>query len=309
MDIMVIIHQMIQLFIMMALGYLLLKTGIMDADLNTKLSKLILKCTLPALMLSSVLSQSGERDYSAVGMMFFISVLVYFCLPIISFLIVKLMRFPLDQQGLYMFMFSYGNVGFMGFPVISSIYGNIGVFYAAILNIVFNVSSFTLGVILINYGTAKKGEKLIDLKMLLTPGVSISVLSIIIYLLGITFPSDLVSVIDSVGNVTSPLAMILIGSTLATMNVRSVFTDLRVYPFMVVKQIVIPIMMWLILRILVHDPLMLGASTVLMLMPVANSSVMFANLYGRDEKLAAKGVFITTLFSLISVPAMLHFIA
>jgi predicted permease len=299
---------MIQLAIVMALGYLLFKVKLMDADLNRKLSKLLLNCTLPAMILSSVLEQPAERDYGVVAELFAISIIIYLLLPVIAFFMVKVMHIPIHQQGLYMFMFTYSNVGFMGFPVINSIYGSTGVFYAAIVNIIFNVSSFSLGVIMMNYGTEHKDGKLIEWKNLLSPGVSVSVLSILIYLSGITLPADIVSVCDSVGNITTPLSMLLIGATLATMDIKSVFNDWHIYPFTLVKQIAVPFVLWMLLKIFIKDPEILGTNTVLLLMPVANSSVLFANLYMKDEKLAARGVFITTLFSLISVPAMLYFI-
>jgi hypothetical protein len=107
MDISVILHQMIQLAIVMALGYLLFKVKLMDADLNRKLSKLLLNCTLPAMILSSVLEQPAERDYGVVAELFAISIIIYLLLPVIAFFMVKVMHIPIHQQGLYMFMFTY----------------------------------------------------------------------------------------------------------------------------------------------------------------------------------------------------------
>lgn len=309
----VILHQMAQLFIMIGFGYLLYKFKMMDDEFDKKLTRLVLDGTLPLMVLASVLEQPEERDYGAVANMIIISVFIYIVLPIVAFIIVKCMRLPLKQQGMYMCMLTYGNVGFMGFPVLNAMYGGTAVFYAAILNIVFNISVFSVGTIMVDYrcgDTAETagGSHRFNFKSLLSPGTIISLLSIAIYFTGIIFPDDIVSACSSIGNLTSPLAMMLIGAALAKMDVRSVFDDWRIYPFVIVKQIVMPLIMWLIMRVFIHDDIMLGICTILMMMPVANISVMLANLHGHNEELAARGVFLTTLFSAVSVPLMLYFL-
>ncbi len=123
MEIEVILHQMIQLFIIMGLGYLLYKVKIIDEGFNKKLTRFVLDCTLPLMVLASVLEQPADRDYGVVAEMIVISAGIYIVLPVIAFVIVKFMRLPIDQQGMYMMMLTYGNVGFMGFPVLNAIYG------------------------------------------------------------------------------------------------------------------------------------------------------------------------------------------
>ncbi len=306
MEIEIVLHQMVQLFVIIALGYVLYKAKLMDRDFNGKLTKLLLNCTLPAMVMASVFEQSSDRDMSVVAEVFAVSIALYICLPAVSFVIVKVMRLPKKDQGLYMFMMTYSNVGFMGFPVVDAIYGSTGVFYAAITNIIFNLTAFTIGVIQINYGSEQSGGGLINFRQLLTPGVSMSVLAVAVYLLNIRMPEDIVSICTSVGNITTPLAMILIGSTLATMDIKSIFNDWHVYPYALVRQIALPILMWTILKFIIKDELISGVISVLMLLPIANLSVLFATLYGKDEQLAAKTIFITTLISIVTVPGIIY---
>ena len=121
-------------------------------------------------------------------------------------------------------------------------------------------------------------------------------------------PADITSVCNNLGALTTPLAMLIIGSTLATMDIKSVLNDRRVYIFTLIKQLIIPVMVWAVLKLFVGDALIMGVMTVLLLMPVANNSVLFATMFNKDEKLAAKTVFISTVFSMISVPVMLYFL-
>lgn len=309
MDVFVILHQMVQLFILLGLGYFLYKVKVIDDDFNKNLTKFVLNCTLPLMILASVLEQPAEREYLTVAKVFGISVAIYIILPLLAFVLVKVLRMPKDQQGMYMMMLTYGNVGFMGFPILDAVYGSIGVFYAAMLNIVFNVSAFSAGVIMVNYGAEGGSSSKIQLKSIFSPGIIISLLSIAIYFTGIIFPQDIVSACSAAGGLTSPLAMIIIGATLATMDVKSVFDDWRIYLFTLVKQIILPIIMWLIFRVVIKDEMILGICTILMMMPTANICVMLAKLHNRNEKLAAKGIFITTLFAMVSVPLLMFFIA
>ena len=306
MEISVILHQMVQLFIVMGIGYLLFKVKMIGIEFNKQATKLLINCTMPATIMSSVLAQPAERDLSVVYKVFGISLAIYIILPVIAIILVKLMRIPKHEQGLYMFMTTFSNVGFMGFPVVGAIFGDTAVFYAAMFNIIFTVSSFTCGVVQINYGVTASGEKLFNWKNLVSPGVLFSLLSVVVYMTGVTFPADVVSVCNSLGALTTPLAMLIIGSTLATMDIKSVLNDKRVYIFTVIKQLIIPVVIWAGLRVIVHDPLILGVMTVLLLMPVANNSVLFATMFEKDEKLAAKTVFISTVFSIISVPLMMY---
>ena len=151
----------------------------------------------------------------------------------------------------------------------------------------------------------KKSAAQFKLKNLLSPGVSISVMSIVVYFMNIPFPQDIRAVVSSVGGITTPLAMILIGATLATMELKSIFSDWHVYFYSLVKQVFVPLLLWPVLKLCISDEFILSVIYILILMPVANTSVLFATEYGGDEKLAAKTVFITTVMSIVTVPLLL----
>lgn len=300
MDIQILTNQLIQLFLIICMGYLLYKIKIFSTEVNQKLTKLLLNVSLPAMIVSSVLEQTERPPVDEVLMVFAVAVAMYIILPVISIALVKLMRIPKSQQGLYMFMNTFSNVGFMGFPIISALYGEKGVFYAAIINIIFNLSVFTYGIIMMHYASGEKAD--LNLKKLLSPGILCSVFAVLVYAFNINLPTPVESAIGTLGSITTPLAMLLIGSTLATMDIKSVFNDGRVYVFSVIKQLVLPIILFFAAKMLIHNEYILGITFIMLLMPIANTALLFATEYGRDEKLAAKTVFITTLMSLITIP-------
>lgn len=303
MDIMVIINQMVILFLIMLLGCILCRTGIMNRDFNKRLTKILLNVTMPSLILSSVLEQTGERDFAAVTTVFLIAVATYLLLPVIACLFVWSCRIPKEEKGLYMMMTVYSNVGFMGFPVLNALFGATAVFYAAIFNIVFNLSIYTIGVIMVYYGRAEKAP--IHFKSIFSPGILFSVLAVFVYFLDLKVPYAIESTLASVGALTVPLAMMIIGATLATMNPKELLKDRHLYPYTLFRQLVLPLIYFGPLKLVIRDDFILGISAILLMMPIANTAVLYATEYDGNEKLAAKAVFLTTLFSVVSIPLLL----
>ena len=292
---------MIMLFLILALGYIIFKTKLVDEKFTKIFSQLILKVTMPSMVLSSVLDLTERQALTDVIMSLTIAFVMFFIvLPLSGLLLAKLFRVKKNSTGLYVFMNTFSNVGFMGFPIIEALTGSVGLFYAAIYNLVFNIAVFTLGVWLVNKdkGTSTK----FDYKLLLTPGVIVAFLALVVYFVNIKPPAVFCNAIRMVGSITSPSAMLVIGFTLARMDIKNVFSDWRIYPWTLVKQLIIPLILWIPFSLLIKNEILLTVTFILFAMPVANNAVLFANTYDGDSELAARSVFITTLFALITVP-------
>ncbi len=301
MDIAILMTQMTKLFIILFLGYIIFKLKVIDDHFVKKFSKLILDVTLPAMILSSVLNLEERQKLGDVLTAFAVAVaLLFIVLPMVGLFLAKLLRVRKNQEGLYIYMNTYSNVGFMGFPVIKALCGSVGLFYAAIFNLIFNLSIFSLGVWLMNKDKEKKTN--FNPRSVLTPGVIVAALSIVIYFLNIKPPDLICDTIDTIGSITSPAAMLIIGCTLAKMDVKSIFGDWRLYPWMIIKQLIIPLILWVPFSMFIKNELLLIVVYILSAMPVANTAVLFANTYGGDTQLAARSIFLTTLVSLITVP-------
>ena len=157
MDISVILEQMLKLFLIICLGTLLAKIGILDVHTKQKLTKLMLYVTTPLMIIDAfhdrllmVESQAEGTQNLSVSYLFLMSFVFYILMTVLSFLFIWAMHVPKEQRRLYLFMTIFGNVGFMGFPVVSAVYGNEGLFYAAILNCMFNIIIYTFGVVPFN---------------------------------------------------------------------------------------------------------------------------------------------------------------
>lgn len=310
-DMTVLVNQLIQLFLIICIGYFVFRIGILNETVNKHINSLVINITMPLMIVSSVLSMTNRPDTSTVVSLFAVSIGFFLIMPVLSFIIVKIMLKTMHivkaRQGVYMFMLIFSNVGFMGMPILQAACGENGataVFYAAVLNIFFNLAVFTFGVIMIGYGNTV--ETTLKLKDLLSPGILCSVFAIIIYAFNIHFPSTIENVIDTVGDLTSPLAMILVGSTLASMKLKEVFNEWRIYIFATIKQFVLPILLYPVFRFCIGDDLLFNVMFIEFLMPVANIALMLATEYELDYKFVSKTIFISTLMSLVFIPLVMY---
>ena len=289
------------LFLVLAVGYAANKLKIMTGESNKLLTKLVINIAMPCTILNSVIS--GDVGITGGQALFF--VLMIILTFIIAFLLVipipRLLNTPKEDTGIYQFMVVFGNVGFMGFPVVQSIFGTASIFYVALFNIPFTILSFSLGIIMV----AGRGEK-INPKLFINPALIGAAVAIFIFATKITVPSILSSTTEIIGQLTTPAAMLIIGSTLASIPIKEVFSQWRLYPISLLKLFIVPVITWLVLRLFITDELMLGVLVVLSAMPTATNATMLSMEYGGNEKLASKGVFITTLLSVATIPLLVY---
>lgn len=298
----VIFSQLIQMFLMMFLGGVLRKLRLLDQAFTGKLTTLLLNVTMPCLTFHSVMEQMDNRDFASAGIAAFMGAVMYVVLPLLALGLVCLLRFPKEQRGLYAFMLTYSNVGFMGFPLVKAVFGESAVFYTAIINIAFNISCFTIGIILMYHGREQQVK--LSPRQLLTPSIILSLLAVLMYLLAMPFPDEIISVVGSIGDMTTPLAMLCIGSVLAAMPLKEVVGDWRVYLFSLIKQVILPLCLLPLLHLTLRNQLLLGIGYLLILTPVGNTAVLFATQHDGDASLAARGVFISTILSLVTIPLL-----
>ena len=168
MDVTVILNQMAQLVLVMAAGYGLYKQGQIDDVFYSRLNKFVLHVTMPAMILGSVLTQSRSVQIHMPSMAASCLILTA-VLPVLSFLTAKLLPVAKEDKGLYAFMMMYPNVGFMGFPIMKSIFGNDSVLATSVINLCFNISLFTIGPAAM--GKQNSEKNVFSLKTFLSPGI------------------------------------------------------------------------------------------------------------------------------------------
>ena len=301
MDIMLVVNRMIQLFVMIGVGFVVARANLIQENFNQHLTKFVLNLTMPCMIISSVISSQSHQ--LALRDIMLSTILLVFILPLFAYLCIRLLSLK-KHQGLYMFMMMYPNVGFIGFPLLQSIFGVESILSTAVINMGFNLSLFTLGIIVMTYGQNQRPN--IDIKNLLSPGVISSLLAIFIYVLKIEMPQVIANPISLIGSMTTPLAMIIIGSTLSVYKLKDIFSDIKVYLFIIFIDIIVHIIFFPFISLLIHDTMIQGMTFIILAMPVANGAVLFAKTYNQDEFLAAKTVFISTMLAIVTIPLLVY---
>ncbi|MDD4200833.1 MAG: AEC family transporter [Eubacteriales bacterium] len=301
----IVISEMLQLFLILALGYISAKTKVVNEKFGIQLSSFIILITMPCMIIASVAAIPGDTEKNDILPMFIISVLFFVLMPFISWLITRILHVKKEESHLYIYMTIFSNVGFMGYPLIASIFGEGAILYASIFNLIAIITNFTLGIILMSKG----GEKnTLNLKNLLSPGIIASLFALTIFIANIRLPDMLNNTLKTIGETTTPLAMIVIGIELSNISIKSVFSELKLYPYAVIRQVLLPAAAWLILKNVISSQYILGIVIIIIAMPVTTSAVLFANKYENNVQLATKGIFITTLLSVVTIPLIAYFL-
>ena len=207
---------MVVLFIIVILGYVACKLGYMGDKFDKKLSSIVVDITCPLLVLSSVMGDELP-DRTLILPLLGVGFLTYILLLVFGFWVPRLITKNHNDQGMIGFALMFANVGFIGYPIVSSIFGPKAIFYAALLNMPNTFFIFTAGVMLI------KGEysiKQFNPKVLVSPALLAAFLAALLVAFGIHTPDIIARPVTMVGNVTVPAALMIIGSSMAKLPVR-----------------------------------------------------------------------------------------
>lgn len=214
-------------------------------------------------------------------------------------------KFETSKKVVFTFSTIFSNCGFVGFPLVQGLFGNIGVFYTSIFTIPFNLLMFTYGTSLFSGNNDVKNIG----KQLKNPPLLCTLAGIILFLLSIKLPFPILKTLESIGNMTTSLSMFIIGSMLADItNLKDLFKDLEIYYLSLVKLIIVPILCFVLLHILSTDKMLSEICLVLVSMPTASLIGVFAENYNGNKKAASQCVFSTTILSIITMPCILYLI-
>ena len=307
MNIFVVIQQMLVLLVMMLTGYLVFRIGWLDSNACSKMSKIVVNVLNPCLMIYGVLGKDARLDGSMLGQTLLLVIVYFAVLVLLSGPVASLLRIGKEHYNLYKLMLIFSNVGFMGIPVISSIYGKESILLIAFYNLGYNLLLYTYGIYLAEKGSRSAGKG-IQWKKLLNTGVLSCVAAIAIFAFGVTMPESVCTFFDYVGNAAVPLSMILIGASVAQGGKKECFLDKKMYAFMAVKMLAIPIAAALLLQLLPWPAMVEGVFILMLAMPVGSIVVMLAAEGGNDAIECTKGSILTTLASVLTIPVVSMFL-
>ncbi|WP_250930879.1 AEC family transporter [Clostridium felsineum] len=300
-----VLNQVFMLFLMILVGIYASKMGYINKKLNVGLSNLLLKITLPLLVINSFLTIKFSKSVltSAENILLY-ALIIHVVLIIFSKLAYT--KVTDSKKGVSKFLTVFSNSGFMGYPVLKSIYGAKGVFYCAIFGIILNLFMFSYGIMVLKNSKDNSFKEL--KRAVINPAIIATIIGFILFIFNVKLPTLVISTISSIGSMTSPLSMIIVGIMLADINIGDLFKDKLVYMLTVVKLLIVPAITFVVLKLLNADQIVIGVIVVLEAMPAASNAAVMSLQYGSDENVALKHIFITTVLSIVVIPLVIKLV-
>ncbi len=321
MDFTQVITQVVLLFCIMFLGYFLRSRSILSGEGIKNFSIFIYYVTMPAMILVAI-ARTETATMDEVGDLAIAALFSYVILIILAQIVPKVVKAPPSSKGLYKFMALFGNVGYVGFPMLIAILGKDALFLAALFNIPYNVLLYTIGIYFVMSDHNKDHKMEISFKQFLNPGIMMTLIGLLVFFVGgeqainqsgngfaIRGTKMFLDIAQMLGSITTPLAMIVVGGSLFGVKIDNIYKNYRVIIFSLMRMTIFPLIVGFILSFLGLSTIVVGVAIVLVGMPIATNTVIITNQYGGNILEASEAVFISTVLLLLTAPVLVWIIS
>lgn len=288
------------LYAIVAVGFICDKTGLFSENTARKVVKLLLNIIVPCAIINSFMNIEMNSDTVK---KFFISLGIGAATHIIAIILnILTFRNKSDKDNpVYKYASIYGNLGFMALPLAQAVLGTEGVFYCANGYVMFNIFTYVHGVSLMR----KEKDKADLKKLVLNPGVISFLIGLPLFLLNIRLPYVISEPIGMLSALNSPMGMLIFGTYLAKTDLKTMFTDKKMYLVGIMKLIVLPLVCFGVYYLCGLKGVLLTAAIISASVPSANNTFMFATMYDRNTAVASKTVALVSFMSVLTIPVMI----
>lgn len=300
-----ILSKIAVVFSMAGIGFGANKLKVLPTESNKYLISLLLNIATPCLLITSIAGKTLTDETLTVTLTTMVGAFLFFLLAmIVSYGMVRLLHVPKVDRGVYTGIITMVNNGFMGFPITQASFGEDALYLMVLCNIVLCIWTYTVGFFQINIGSGEFDVQTLkrNVKSMVNPCAVASVIGIFLLFTQIRLPEFVFSLLESVGQISIPLSMIVVGVQLGQSNLKQVILNQKLVIASVLKLIVIPILTffavyWLPIADIVKLVLTFSAC-----FPAAVNMVAVAALENRNATLASEGVALTTVLSMVTLP-------
>ncbi len=304
----VIVTNIAAIFIIMGVGFFANKTGLLPEKANDYLSPLLIKVTSPCMIFNNIVSMDTGEGMVKEVLTMMAGAAVFFGLFALAgwFLCVKVMKLENDSNcGVYIMLFATINNGFMGLPITLEVFGEEAMFFMVFFQMMLLIFVFGPGIAITNYGDKKekgKGKGSV-IRNIFNHNTVAALLGILVMVTGLKLPELVMKPVGLIGDITTVISMLVIGIQLGTSNFRKIRGNRALMTESILKMLLVPVITfllvnWLPISSVIKLALVFGAAfpSAVIVSPIAFTE-------GKDGTLAAEGVALTTLISVITIPA------
>lgn len=291
--------KLIALLLLLVIGRLMQRRLVLPEAFYDNANALLIRVTLPAMILASM-DRTFSYDVLQNSMMLFLVACGAFTAVVFALEIWRrCSHLPKDKLGVYQYLILVGNTAFMGYPAIQAMYGDEGVFYASICNLVHNLITFSYAVGLLERGGAGDRQRRSCSACLLA-----SIIGVVLFLLPFQLPECVHQALDWMGSITIPLCLLCTGARMSMGSVQRAARSAAVWAVSLTRLILFPLILIPALRMLHCNGVTLAVPVVLFATPAALTAGAFAQQYGCDASFAANTVVLSNLVSLFTLPVV-----
>ncbi len=305
MDFLLTFQNVSVLFLLIVVGYVVGKIGIISPSGQKELSSLVLKVTMPAtIILAFQLDYTKERFTTAIRIMLIVA-LAYLAMILVSIFLSKLYGLKENQRDIVQIAGILPNTSFMGFPIVLSILGKEALFFAVLgAGLIFEVVAWTYGIYVINRSTGGglKGNPLKSI--LLSPGILAIIIGFGLFISSTSIPEPLNTTMAILSQATSPMAMLVVGILLSRTDIKECMVNFKLYLVALTRLLVFPLLIFFTLRLLGFSGMEIVIPVIMLGMPTAAYVAIFSADAGNDANLASQIVFVSSLLSLVTIPLL-----
>ena len=291
----VVVTQIVIMFLLMAVGYVLYKLGIISNKGNQEMSNILVRVVIPCAILKAYMTTFTAQKAIDLGMSFLL-VGIAFLVAIITARLICRRKSRVDEFGVII-----SNAGFIGIPLVQAVLGSEAVFYMSAYMVALNIVMWTYGLYILSEDKACLKPR----KILINPVVIASALGLILFLVPFQMPEVISQSIGAISGMLTPLAMIVSGVYLAQTELKKVFLNRSIYLASFTGLIIIPLIL-IVALIWVPSEFSDVRMTIFIGAAVPSGSVLpiFAHMAGKSEARGVQLLCQSTLLSLITLPLM-----
>ena len=287
------------MFILIALGFVLYKKKVFTRKGCNQLSNFVLMAVLPAVIFNAFQKEFRPELVSGLLTAFAMAAISHVVFIVLGMVFCGKRRG--ENSSVEIFSVTYSNCAFLGIPLISAIYGTDGIFYLTAYIAVFNLLSWTHGVMILTDRVSLKSA----VNALKVPAVIATVAGLVFFFLRIPLPDIIAKPVEYVASLNTPLAMIISGITIARSNLKAAVKKGGVYLTAALKLLVGPLIIMLLLKPFGADPVIADTILISAACPTAASAIMFSARYGKNSVYASEIFAVSTLLSAATMPLII----
>jgi predicted permease len=265
------------------------------------ISKLLVNVAMPALVISSMSIEYSDEHAKNMLILAVLSVIYLLFITLFSSKLSHFLKGEEKERKAMHYCMIFGNTAFLGYPIAQALFGEVGMLYASVYIAAQNVFQWTVGVNIYK----RERIRLSNLKNLLNPGIIAIIIGLAFFIFDVRIPDLMSKVLKGTGNISIPLALIIIGATLQGMSIWQAASDYRILIVSILKTFAYPAAYLGAIYFLPVDNIIKSILTIQAAAPIQASAVAFAKSFDGDVTIPAKGVLVSTSVCLLTIPLLL----